>query len=64
MKYQEELNLLDMLRQKQYDVNEKLSEMVKEIMVVEKMMTENPLDGLKKLIGYRTELESYVRAFV
>ena len=53
IKYQEKPNLIDMVRQKQSDgVIAILCETVQDIMVVEKMLTENPEDGLQQFTVY------------
>ena len=53
MKYQEKPDLIDMVRQKQSDgVIAILCETVQDIVVVEKMLTENPNDGFKQFTVY------------
>ena len=56
MKYQEKPNLIDMVRQKQSDgVIAILCETVQDIVVVEKMLTENPEDGVQQFTVYNTQ---------
>ena len=53
IKCPEKPNLIDMLRQKQSDgVIAILCETVQDLVVVEKMLTENPADGLQKITVY------------
>ena len=70
IKCPEKPNLIDMLRQKQSDgVIAILCETVQDLVVVEKMLTENPADGLQKITVYNPKNphlsnRSIVSAFV
>ena len=70
IKRPEKPSLLDMLRQKQSDgVIAILCETVQDLVVVEKMLTENPADGLQKITVYNPKNphlsnRSIVSAFV
>ena len=56
MKYQEKPDLIDMVRQKQSDgVIAILCETVQDIVVVEKMLTENPEDGFQQFTVYNPQ---------
>ena len=56
MKYQEKPDLIDMVRQKQSDgVIAILCETVQDIVVVEKMLTENPVDVLQQFTVYNPQ---------
>jgi hypothetical protein len=56
MKYQEKPDLIDMVRQKQSDgVIAILCETVQDILVVEKMLTENHEDGFQQFTVYNTQ---------